>query len=233
MLLTLTLVACAPEAPPTALVYRGPAACDGCGEAVAHLLNQAEPDLAVTFVGPEDTALTEDLLATATVYAQPGGNGTVEDAWSAVGKDADLIVDYVQGGGRYLGFCMGGYLAGTGPGFGLLPGQSWQYIATDGADVRSDVDTVVEVDWEGEDRWLYFQDGPSFTLFDDADATVFATYVANDEIAALVAPSGAGRVAVSGPHPEATADWFSGAGVTDPDGLDTDLGTELVLALLR
>ena len=38
--------------------------------------------------------------------------------------------------------------------------------------------------------------------------TVLATYAANGEIAALVAPYGIGKVGVEGPHAEAPADWY-------------------------
>ena len=41
---------------------------------------EAEPDLEITWIGPHDTALSEDVLANAVLYAQPGGNGTVEEA---------------------------------------------------------------------------------------------------------------------------------------------------------
>jgi hypothetical protein len=41
-----------------------------------------------------------------------------------------------------------------------------------------------------------------------ADATILSTCSANGEIAALVATFGAGRVAVSGPHPEASWGWY-------------------------
>jgi hypothetical protein len=55
----------------------------------------------------------------------------------------------------------------------------------------------------------------------------------NGEIAALTAPFGAGAVGVVGPHPEATPDWYADVGLVDPDGLDADLGHDLVDALLR
>ena len=42
--------------------------------------------------------------------------------------------DYVAGGGRYLGFCLGAFLAGDDPGFALLP---------------SGVDTDAEIDQHG------------------------------------------------------------------------------------
>lgn len=231
------LMACEPApTAPLALVYRGPAGCAGCSSAVADLLEGNNPAFDVTFVGPDDEELTEELLATATVYAQPGGEGTVADAFAFVKSTGGMIRDFVDGGGRYLGFCMGGYFAGFDPGFEMLPGDSGQYIASEGADVTTEIDTVVPVLWGEESRSLYFQDGPYFELDDSeagAAAEVLATYEATGAIAALVAPYGEGKLGVVGPHPEATEDWYTAESVSDPDGVDTDLGRELVAATLE
>lgn len=216
---------------PLALVYRGPASRPaGCAEAVARLLDGSPFDLDVRFTGPrEELPLTADVLAVATVYAQPGG-GTLRAGYRRMRRHRAEIRDWVAGGGRYLGFCLGGYLAGATPGFGLLPGDTDQYVATEGATVGSTADTLVEVSWRGRRRQLYFQDGAVFRLDDDADATVLAHYP-NGEIAALATPFGAGRVAVVGPHPEATPDWFADSGLRPRPALD--LGHDLIEEVLR
>jgi len=59
---------------------------------------------------------------------------------------------------------------------------------------------------------------------------VLATYP-NDTIAALVARFGSGRVGVVGPHPEATQDWYTDAGLL-VDRLGLDLGLDLVNAVM-
>lgn len=62
---------------PQALVYRGDAACPGCPEAVAHLLETSPYHFNVTFCGPAETLdITPETLAQASVYAYPGGPGT-------------------------------------------------------------------------------------------------------------------------------------------------------------
>jgi glutamine amidotransferase-like uncharacterized protein len=219
---------------PLALVYRGKAARpEGCSEAVAELLRSSPRGLDVRYVGPrEDLPLTPAVLARALLYAQPGG-GDLGRAYRRMRKHRDTIRAYVAGGGRYLGFCLGGYLAGATPGFGLLPGDTDQYIATRGATIRSERDTLVEVRWRGRPRRLFFQDGPVFLLEPGASGvTVLARYP-NDEIAALTTAFGAGVVGVVGPHPEATSDWYQDTGLVDPDRLDTDLGHDLVDAVLR
>lgn len=226
-------------APPLALVYRGPASLPGCPEAVANLLAASRWGFDVRYVGPkEKLRLSAETLAGATLYAQPGG-GTLGAAYRKLGRHRGEIRDFVRSGGRYLGFCLGGYLAGATPGFGLLPGDTDQYISSKKATVKSDGNALVHVAWRGQKKTLFFQDGPYFWLHSDATATVLATY-SNNKIAAVVTEFGAGRVGVVGPHPEATEDWFVDAGLRDPGhgGSDPaaarglDAGLDLVDAVM-
>ncbi|QHC25829.1 BPL-N domain-containing protein [Streptomyces sp. GS7] len=213
-----------------ALVYRGPATQPGCPEAVAALLASGPWDLDVRYTGPhEDLPLSAETLAHAYVYAQPGG-GSLAPAYRRLKRQADVIRDYVHGGGRYLGFCLGGYLAGSDPGFDLLPGDTDQYITTPGATVDHERDTLVETRWRGQPRTLYFQDGPHFILDEGADATVLATYP-NGSVAAAVTRYGNGRVGVVGPHPEATDDWYLDEGLPVVEA--RDLGLDLATAVLE
>ena len=214
-----------------ALVYRGPATLPGCPEAVAELLSASRWGFDVQFAGPdEDVDVTPAVLESAVLYSQPGG-ATLADAYKHLRPHRKAIRRFVRGGGHYLGFCLGGYLAGATPGFDLLPGDTDQYVTSRHASLRTEDSTVVEVDWRGRRRRLFFQDGPIFTLDRDADVTVLATY-RNETVAALVTPFGAGRVGVVGPHPEATDDWFTDAGLDVPKPLATDLGQDLVDAVM-
>lgn len=213
---------------PRALVYRGPASSEGCPEAVAGLLARSLWGFEVRYVGPaEDLPLTRATLAAAAVYAQPGG-GSLRAGYRRMRRHARDIGGFVRRGGCYLGFCLGGYLAGATPGFNLLPGDTDQYIGSRGAAVRTERDTVVEVCWRERTRKVYFQDGPHFELEPNApDVTVLARY-GNGLIAALVAGHGAGQVGVVGPHPEASPDWYADYGLAYPDGGTDDLGQDLV-----
>lgn len=222
---------------PIALVYRGPAGCDGCSESVGAVLQSSKWNFDVRYVGPgEALQITAATLATATVYAQPGGDPSVDDAWTMMKADAPAIAAFVQAGGHYLGFCEGGYLAGKTPGFALLPGDTDSYITSKGASVTTDIDTVIPIMWRGQTRTVYFQDGPQFILDPGATttggATVLATYT-NGEIAALAAPYGAGKVGVTGPHPEADDTWYAAFHLTDPDGLDADLAHDLIDTVMQ
>jgi glutamine amidotransferase-like uncharacterized protein len=187
----------------------------------------------VHYAGPnEELKLTPATLSTAAIYAQPGG-GTLKRAYRRMRKESSLIQEYVRGGGRYLGFCLGGYLAGATPGFKLLPGDAHRYIASPASTVHTDGNTTVSVTWRGHRRTLYFQDGPYFVLDENPqNADVLATYP-NGTVAALVAPFGRGAVGVAGPHPEATAEWYQVEGLLNPDGIQADLGVDLVHTLMR
>jgi hypothetical protein len=44
----------------------------------------------------------------------------------------------------------------------------------------------------------------------------------------VVTSFGAGRVGVVGPHPEADRSWYRDAHLTNPDGVQPDLGHDLV-----
>jgi hypothetical protein len=204
-----------------ALVYRGPASTPGCPEAVAGALSRSR-------WGPkEKLQLGPDVLARAVLYAQPGG-GSLRRAWRKVERHAPAVRGFVRSGGCYLGFCLGGYLAGETPGFGLLPGDADRWISSRGASLDHAGDAVATVTWAGVRREVYVQDPPWFDLAPArGTADVLATY-GNGLPAAVIASFGSGAVGVVGPHPEATADWFSDVGLTVPDDLRTDLTQDLI-----
>lgn len=219
---------------PLALVYRGPAGCQRCSEAVALLLQRSKWHFLVQYVGPNERLhLSAATLKPATVYAQPGGNGSLETAYAFLQADAPLIERFVQSGGHYLGFCMGGYLAGATPGFHLLPGDTDEFVGSSGASVKTLADTTVRVNWRGQLRTLYFQDGPYFIVHLHATkVTILARYT-NDEVAALVAAYGKGAVGVVGPHPEATDTWYRVHHLPIPANLNWDLGDDLITTVMQ
>jgi glutamine amidotransferase-like uncharacterized protein len=217
-----------------ALVYRGTAACEGCAEEVAVLLRESNWDFDVAYVGPgEKLRITKAVLGSAVLYAQPGGGKSVRRAFRQMKRFAPIITEYTRSGGRYLGICMGAYLAGTWAGFGFLPDTD-QFITSAGADVRTRRDTVVAVDWRGHRRHMFFQDGAVLSVpAETRGVDVVARYASNGEIAALVAPFEHGRIALSGPHPEAPEDWYRSHRLQNPDGVSYDLGFDLIDALMR
>ncbi|HEX4434751.1 MAG TPA: BPL-N domain-containing protein [Acidimicrobiales bacterium] len=215
-----------------ALVYRGVASCEGCAEGVGSILAGHPFSFDVVYCGPKEaTELTAQNLDRATMYVQPGGGNDLRLAWSQMRPYAADIRRWVRGGGHYVGVCLGGYLAGFDPGFGLLPGDSMEYITSPGATVHNIADTTVTVNWRGSPRQLYFQDGPYFALGPHASAKVLATY-GNGLVAAAVARCGAGSVGVVGPHPEADASWYAEVGLEAPKEPSLDLMRDLITSTL-
>lgn len=217
---------------PVALVYDGPQGCPDCAPTIAEILESGDDPFRVEFVGPgTGTELSAGVLAKAQLYVQPGGGADLATTWDNLAPQAQAVRDWVEGGGSYLGLCFGAYLAGRDPGFDLLPGDSFGWAGSPGATVTDARDTVVPLTWRGEQRWVYFQDGPGFDLAADADVEVLATYP-DGVPAVLVASYGSGRVGVAGPHPEADESWYDEAGLTNPDGYSTDLIEDLLATTL-
>lgn len=209
----------------TAAVYRGPAAPGDCPTIVADAL---EKTYKILFVGPEDhdpiDAIESGMID---VWLQPGGGDDVDEGWDAIKPFHRQLRKWVMDGGRYVGICMGAFLAGTEPGLGLLPkagADSIVYIETDGADVTDLDEALITVTWRGKQRDIYYQGGPAFELEEDAEeeAEIVATY-SNDEIAALIVPCGRGAVGVIGPHPEAPQAWY------DECKFEADAGENMAL----
>lgn len=163
----------------------------------------------------------------------------LDSAWSSLKDYAPIIRSFVSRGGKYMGFCLGAYLAGHSPGFGLIPSaaDTDSEICQPGAQVSTEEDTVIQVDWtfksEGDDqqnmagrtdrkRWLYFQDGAMINGLPVAPkpvrrrgindgsgkpTAVWARYSKTGNVAASLTSYGQGWVALVGPHPEATEEW--------------------------
>ena len=211
---------------PVALVYRGPASSYWCPESVANLLRSGPIDFTVKYVGPgESTQLTAGSLRDAALYAQPGG-GSVAASWPHLMAQAPAMREFVSRGGVYLGFCLGAYLAAPGMGFGVFDGSATRYAKTPGSDVQTYGGALVDVSWRGSDRMMYFQDGPKFAPASMRGVTVLGRY-RTGAIAAMVSRYGRGSVGLVGPHAEADRSWYA-AGMHDPDGLDADLGHDLI-----
>ncbi|MFP5416286.1 MAG: BPL-N domain-containing protein [Actinomycetes bacterium] len=209
---------------PLAVVYRGEASLPGCPEAAARALASSPYRFRIQYARP-----TESSLRGAALYCQPGG-GDLGPAWRRLRKDARVVRDFVQAGGRYLGFCLGGYLAGDDPGFGLLAGATDRYVGTPGCEVSGEGSQIVDVTWAGRRRSVYFQDGCYFVAGPSTE--VVATY-ANGLPAAVVSACGQGWVGVTGPHPEASDDWFRDEDLPPLAVPTTDLAHDLIRRVME
>ncbi|KID99381.1 biotin protein ligase, partial [Metarhizium majus ARSEF 297] len=239
-----------------ALVYRGPAVCKNCPGALAQLLESSPQKVAVTYAGPgEEVKVTAESLRNVDVFAY-GGGPDLDGAWAEIQDAAPAIRDFVSQGGRYMGVCLGAFLAGFSPGLGLLPAGADvdREIAQRRAQVANDSDTLIQVDWTFQadaaghargqtvrDRWAYFQDGVVIKGLPGArrrardraagDA-VLARYSQSGDVAASRTPHGDGWVVLVGIHPEATSLWYNRYNLTNPDGIQFDIGYDFVTAAL-
>ncbi len=217
---------------PLAVVYSDSTRVgQACASDTAAMLRPMLPEYDVILAGPGTRReVDEDLIGQSLLWVQPGG-GELEPAYKELRKLRKPLRKHVRSGGRYLGICLGGYLAGATPGFNLLPGDTDQYIGSRGSEVDHDRDTVLTVNWRDRPRPILFQDGPVFKV-DERDVDVIARY-RNGEIAALTTSFGEGRVAVCGPHPEATPNWFTSTRPRHEYVDCRDLAQDLVTSLLR
>ncbi|VBB14323.1 BPL-N domain-containing protein [Burkholderia stabilis] len=219
---------------PVALVYRGPAACDGCPEAIGARLRESDYRFRVIYVGPaEKLKITPAALAGAALYVQPGGGQDIPGAAASIGRRSiQAVRRYVSNGGRYLGICMGAYLAGE-QGFGLVAGEIDSEVDRPGSTLHGIADTVTPVVWRGKKRWIYFQDGAMLPAVQaGSGGVVLATYP-NHDIAAATYRFGKGRVGLVGPHPEADESWYRQYRLTNPDGVSPDMAHDLIHATMK
>jgi hypothetical protein len=137
---------------PIAAVYRGEIACTGCAESVAKLFRKSPSNYKVHYIGPnEKEDINRETLSKLDVFAWPGGGDDEKKDYLKVAHYTTAIQDYVKGGGRYAGFCMGAFLAGAEKDafFGLLPHGS--YVSGErfrpNAQVKDTKDTIILTDW--------------------------------------------------------------------------------------
>lgn len=229
------------EKRPVAAVYRGEVACDGCAEAVAHLLRKSPMRYKVHYLGPnEDHDINSATLSHLDVFAWPGGGDDENTDYKKVESYTKDIQDYVQNGGRYAGFCLGAFFA-RGPMqnqtfFGLLPqgsftsGERFQ----PGAQTSSANDTIILTDWtfgsgpkKGQtvkDRWQYFQDGGQFHIDKSVQgAKIMGRYVYTNDPSAVIVPYGQGSVGLIGFHPEADQSWYDDYNIVNPQNVSVSM----------
>lgn len=192
-----------------ALVYAGTGVCaEDCAAAAAESARLAglTPRLVYNKSLPE-SATPEQIEAfykNAVVWIEPGGYA--RNSWEGMTQALrTTLKEFIRGGGGYVGFCAGAFMAtakigGTGAsGLGIFPGNTYPYNGS----------TTVTVDWQGTQQKLYWEGGPYFY---NLDSTVEVTGLyKNGSVAAARTQFGAGRVYLSGPHPEAPDWWFTSA----------------------
>ena len=132
----------------------------------------------------------------------PGGVGD-SDTFDTVFKfHGDSIRRYVQGGGKYLGICMGAYWADRHYLNIVHNVEAKQYIRQPRTCTRRYYSKAVECDWNGTKDRFFFYDGPAF-IGDESKFEVVARYT-NGDPAAIIQ----GNIGLIGPHLEAEEYWY-------------------------
>ncbi|MGZ3708191.1 MAG: BPL-N domain-containing protein [Bdellovibrionota bacterium] len=210
--------------PPAALVYKGKGSCDeGCSEAAALMAERA--GFRAVYVAPETT--DPKLFEGAVVWIQPGGRSRqVAETMNPVLKEN--LKAFIHGGGGYVGFCAGGFLATEKIadtkvlGLGILGGTADLYPAPNHAEAA-----IFTMSWEGRPREIYWEGGPYFKVPSDGSVETIATYP-DGKVSTVRSHYGLGKVLVSGAHPEAPQWWRDAYHLRDSDGLDEDLAEAMI-----
>lgn len=129
----------------------------------------------------------------------------------------DALENYIHAGGKYFGICGGAYIVSIGSnwedgyeeGLGIVNAESFEY------DSKMNDPQIITVSWLGAERSIYYLNGPAFNESDLPAARILAYYKPGI-IAAFITEYGTGKIAISGPHPEADETWL----IDDPEPLD-------------
>ncbi|HEX4246610.1 MAG TPA: BPL-N domain-containing protein, partial [Pseudonocardia sp.] len=149
---------------PLALVYRNDPLGDSEDAAdLAKMLRKSRFKFRIQYVGPKFTPLTADLLAKAALFAQPGGEVDTDTAKRDFAHEIPLVQPWVSNGGRFLGVCAGGFVAGK-EGYGVFPGEVGSYVGSPNAQAKDDSDQAIQINWQGRQRTVDFQDGNYFEI---------------------------------------------------------------------
>lgn len=144
-----------------------------------------------------------EFLRTIKLLAFPGGIGDADSYYDFFKRrSANLIADFVEQGGHYLGICMGAYWAGSHY-FDILDSvDAVQYIKRPGADIRRSYGTVSNVTWLGQQETMYFYDGCAL-IGDETKFETVARYANGDPMAIIQ-----NRIGIIGCHPESQKYWY-------------------------
>lgn len=214
---------------PLALIYRGPGACDdssvSCSDAAAIIARRAGFDYQFVSNDAFDRRAAQNemkaLFSKASLWIQPGGYSTT--AYKSMShRLRKEIKRFVFNGGGYVGFCAGAFMAVHW--LKIFPSQATLFNYEPS---KQNVDyAFIPVTWAGEERSLYFEGGP-FLSHEATGVDVVARYK-DGTIAAARTLYGKGRVFIVGAHPEAPSLWSEEDGLSDPDGEDHDLATQML-----
>ena len=182
-----------------ALFMRHPECSTDCAYAMVHALS-SEYQIRIF----EEKELDDDnFFDNLDVIAFPGGIGDSDSYPNFFTRTrANRIARFLDGGGHYLGICMGAYWAGSRYFDVLDDVNPVQYIKQPNADVKRSYGTVASVTWKDQTEDMYFYDGCAL-IGDETKFKTIARYSNGDPMAIIQ-----GRIGIIGCHPEAPKYWY-------------------------
>ena len=146
--------------------------------------------------------LEEDFFNDVDIVAFPGGFGNSDSYDYLLKNNADLIKEFVNSGGKYLGICMGAYWANHYY-FDLLEDvDAVQYYKQPTADTHRPHTKAISVTWNGQSDKMFYNDGCCF-IGDQTKFTTVATYANGDPMAIIQ-----GNLGLMGCHLESEKFWY-------------------------
>ena len=145
--------------------------------------------------------LERDFFDDVDCVAFAGGVGDSDSYDWLLRDNGPAILQYLAGGGRYLGICMGAYWADRDY-FDILNGvRVVQYIRQPNTDTRRPHAKAISITWNGVPDRMYFYDGCAFTGHGNFETV--ATYANNNPMAIIQ-----NRIGLIGCHPESQEFWY-------------------------
>jgi len=199
----------AEEKPMNIAVYRGEAGCTGCSEMVVKSLISTGKNFSISYIGEsEKLKLNSRNLNKFDMYIQPGGGQDIPAAYDAISDEgAEAIRNFVRSGKRFLGICMGAYLADK-DWIGLIDVPLDSEVGRPGSEAADEGDYTLSLLWGGKKESAYFQDGPYLSNSSASKGFTPISWYSNGDVAMAAYTYGKGKVVLSGPHPEADESWI-------------------------
>jgi glutamine amidotransferase-like uncharacterized protein len=151
-----------------------------------------------------ETDFNQGTLEGIDIVAVPGGIGDASRFHDFFNRTrGNIVADFIDRGGHYLGICMGAYWAGQHY-FDILDGcDAVQYIKRPNTDIHRSYGTYAPVNWQGEHYNMYFYDGCAI-IGDRSKFQTVATYANGDPMAVIQ-----NRIGIIGCHPESQKFWYN------------------------
>lgn len=137
------------------------------------------------------------------MVAVPGGFGDSDSYDTLLKHSANRIRDFITGGGRYLGICMGAYWASKDY-FNILDKvDAVQYLKRPNTCTRRPHAKNMPIVWRGQPMNMFWYDGCALVGGNMSPYETIATYSNGDNMAIIQ-----NRIGLIGCHPESEKFWY-------------------------